>query len=51
MEAIMPDATFTGRTEIWQLGVQAVAQRPITGYGYIDVLGHPGSRLWLRRGR
>jgi O-antigen ligase len=39
MEAIMPDATFTGRTEIWQLGVQAVAQRPITGYGYSTFWG------------
>jgi len=39
MEAIMPDATFTGRTEIWQLGIQAVAQRPITGYGYMTFWG------------
>jgi O-antigen ligase len=41
MEAIMPDATFTGRTEIWQLGLQAVAQRPITGYGYSTFWGTP----------
>jgi O-antigen ligase len=41
MEAVMPDATFTGRTEIWQLGVQAVAQRPITGYGYSTFWGTP----------
>jgi len=41
MEAIMPDATFTGRTELWQLGVQAVAQRPITGYGYLTFWGTP----------
>jgi O-antigen ligase len=41
MEAIMPDATFTGRTEIWQLGIQAVAQRPITGYGYQTFWGTP----------
>jgi O-antigen ligase len=39
MEAIMPDATFTGRTEIWQLGISAVAQRPITGYGYMTFWG------------
>jgi O-antigen ligase len=39
METIMPDATFTGRTEIWQLGIQAVAQRPITGYGYSTFWG------------
>jgi O-antigen ligase len=41
MEAVMPDATFTGRTEIWQLGIQAVAQRPITGYGYSTFWGTP----------
>jgi O-antigen ligase len=39
VEMIMPDATFTGRTEIWQLGVQAVAQRPITGYGFSSFFG------------
>ncbi len=41
MEAIMPDATFTGRTEIWQLGLQAVSQRPLTGYGYSTFWGTP----------
>ncbi|MGA7786971.1 MAG: O-antigen ligase [Xanthobacteraceae bacterium] len=41
MQAIMPDATFTGRTEIWQLAVEAVAQRPITGYGYLTFFGTP----------
>lgn len=34
VEGIMPDATFTGRTEIWELGLGALAQRPFTGYGY-----------------
>ena len=41
MQAIMPDATFTGRTEIWQLAVQAVAQRPFTGYGFSTFWGTP----------
>ncbi len=41
MQAIMPDATFTGRTEIWQLAVQAVAQRPFTGYGFSSFWGTP----------
>jgi O-antigen ligase len=36
---VMPDATFTGRTDIWELGVQAVAQRPITGYGFSTFFG------------
>jgi O-antigen ligase len=39
VELIMPDATFTGRTEIWQLGVDAVAARPITGYGFSTFFG------------
>lgn len=39
IEAIMPDATFTGRTEIWQLALQAVAQRPVTGYGFMAFWG------------
>lgn len=34
VELIMPDATFTGRTDIWQFALQAVGQRPITGYGF-----------------
>ena len=36
---VMPDATFTGRTEIWQIGVDAVARRPITGYGFSTFFG------------
>ncbi len=39
VELVMPDATFTGRTEIWQLGVDAVARRPITGYGFSTFFG------------
>jgi O-antigen ligase len=39
VEAIMPDATFTGRTEIWELGLRAVAERPFTGYGYSTFWG------------
>ncbi len=41
MQAIMPDATFTGRTEIWQLAVQALVQRPLTGYGFSTFWGTP----------
>jgi O-antigen ligase len=38
---VMPDASFTGRTDIWEVGVQAVAQRPITGYGFSAFFGTP----------
>ncbi len=34
MESVMPDATYTGRTEIWQLALQYAALRPLTGYGF-----------------
>jgi O-antigen ligase len=37
--AIMPDATFTGRTEIWKFAIDHVAQRPITGYGFATFWG------------
>ena len=39
--SIMPDATFTGRTEIWELALQYVARRPITGYGFSAFWGTP----------
>jgi O-antigen ligase len=39
VHAIMSDASFTGRTDIWQLGIHAVAQRPITGYGFDTFFG------------
>jgi O-antigen ligase len=31
---ILPDPTFTGRTEIWEFVIDRIAQRPIAGYGY-----------------
>jgi O-antigen ligase len=37
--SVMPDATFTGRTEIWELALQYVATRPITGYGFLAFWG------------
>ncbi len=40
-ELIMPDPTFTGRTDVWQFALQAVAQRPITGYGFSAFWGTP----------
>ena len=39
--SIMPDATFTGRTEIWELALQYVARRPLTGYGFSTFWGTP----------
>ncbi len=30
----LPDPTFTGRADIWQLALDAAERRPLTGYGY-----------------
>jgi O-antigen ligase len=39
VDAIMPDATFTGRTDIWKFAIDHIAQRPITGYGFATFWG------------
>jgi len=39
IQAIMPDATFTGRTDVWEFAVDHVLQRPITGYGFATFWG------------
>lgn len=39
VHAIMSDASFTGRTDIWQFGIEAVTRRPITGYGFDTFFG------------
>jgi O-antigen ligase len=53
VEAVMPDATFTGRTDIWKFAVDHVAQRPVTGYGFATfwgteqvVYGMSGGATW-----
>lgn len=33
-EMVMPDPTFTGRSEIWELAMEAIGAEPITGHGY-----------------
>ncbi|MGL1797825.1 O-antigen ligase family protein, partial [Vibrio parahaemolyticus] len=32
--ALPIDSTFTGRSEIWELALGAVAEKPIIGHGY-----------------
>ena len=32
--ATLPDPTFTGRSEIWDYAMRAIAERPLVGYGY-----------------
>ncbi len=33
-QAVLPDPTFTGRTDIWVMALQAIGKAPIFGYGY-----------------
>ncbi len=51
--AILPDASFTGRTDIWRFALAHVAQRPLTGYGFAAfwgteqvVYGMGGTSVW-----
>ena len=34
LELVIPDPTFTGRTDIWQFSLDQLARHPITGYGF-----------------
>jgi O-antigen ligase len=53
LDMILPDASFTGRTDIWQFALDHIAQRPITGYGFGAfwgthevVYGMSGASVW-----
>ena len=53
LDLVLPDASFTGRTDIWQFALDHVAQRPITGYGFAAfwgthevVYGMSGNSVW-----
>jgi O-antigen ligase len=53
LDLILPDASFTGRTDIWQFALDHIAQRPITGYGFGAfwgthevVYGMSGNSVW-----
>jgi O-antigen ligase len=34
VDSIMSDPSFTGRADVWKFAEDAVAQRPVTGYGF-----------------
>ncbi|GJE18676.1 O-antigen ligase family protein [Methylobacterium marchantiae] len=34
VRALPVDSTFTGRTDVWQFAIDALASRPLTGYGF-----------------
>jgi O-antigen ligase len=51
--SILPDPSFTGRTEIWQFALEHVARHPVVGYGFAAfwgteqvVYGMGGSSIW-----
>lgn len=37
------DSTFTGRTDLWDFALAAIAERPLTGYGYQSFWGVEGA--------
>lgn len=53
VEAVLSDASFTGRTEIWQFAIDSLAKHPITGYGFAAfwntpevIYGLNGADVW-----
>jgi O-antigen ligase len=34
VEAVMPDPTFTNRTQIWEFALSQLSERPLTGFGF-----------------
>lgn len=49
-EATGKDPTLTGRTDLWALGLDAIAERPVLGRGYraFWVLGNPYAQsVWM----
>jgi O-antigen ligase len=53
LDMVLPDASFTGRTDIWQFALDHIAERPITGYGFGAfwgthevVYGMSGNSVW-----
>ena len=53
LDMVLPDASFTGRTDIWQFALDHIAQRPIIGYGFGAfwgthevVYGMSGNSVW-----
>jgi O-antigen ligase len=41
LDMVLTDATFTGRTEVWEFVLQHVRERPITGFGFATFWGTP----------
>jgi O-antigen ligase len=39
IDALLPDPSFTGRTELWQFAIEHLMQRPIMGYGFYAFWG------------
>jgi O-antigen ligase len=41
LNSVMADATFTGRTEVWQFVLDHIKERPLLGYGFAAFWGTP----------
>ena len=33
-EALLPDATFSGRVDVWRFAIESIQRKPLTGYGF-----------------
>ncbi len=41
LDLVLADATFTGRTDVWQFVLDHIKERPILGYGFWTFWGSP----------
>lgn len=52
LNVVLPDTSFTGRTDVWRFAIDHALQRPITGYGFMAfwrtraVLSVDITKLW-----
>jgi O-antigen ligase len=35
LNAVLPDTSFTGRTDVWRFAIDHAMERPLTGYGFM----------------
>ena len=35
LNAVLPDASFTGRTDVWRFAIDHAMERPLTDFGFM----------------
>ena len=52
LNAVLPDASFTGRTDVWRFAIDHAMERPLTGFGFMafwrtrDVFSAEMANFW-----